>query len=461
MSFALTKLQRILFFRNQSLVSLAYSSTKAFGIHSNVISRNIHTRASCTLNARVKIHPVKELPQRKTPRYAGGLYTQRKTLVWSNGPPRNILIVKKPHKHHVTEALLTLLNHIYKEYPRCNIILKKEAAKEIYEIGRDDKHATEERHIYTGTNSDIVGKADLLISLGGDGTILRGVSMFSNGTAPPVLSFSMGTLGFLLPFDFKDYEPALRSVFEGKAKVMRRERLECHIIKKKKSNSSENFEKEREKEEQALEAEEERDDITESNSYSMHSLHVHAMNDIVMHRGALPGLINLDVFINGHFLTRTIADGLIFATPTGSTAYSLSAGGSIVHSFVRCIMITSICPRSLSFRPLILPTNSRITVKITAKNDSISANSEQSDLARNITAKLSVDGIPVTELGPGDEIHVLSESEPKVKGKEDITETHIKKYMEKGVWCVTRSDGDWVNGINGMLGFNSAFHTKP
>lgn len=461
MSFALSQIRKVLPFRNQLQIPPSFFSAKGFNIRSSALCKSLHTKTNHKLNVRVKVRPVNDLSQKKTPKYIGGLYTPQKMLLWPNGPPRNILIVKKPHKNHVTEALLILLDHIYKKYPKCNIILKKEAAKEIEQLEKDGKQLTEERSIYTGTNSEIVGKADLLISLGGDGTILRGVSMFSSGTAPPVLSFSLGTLGFLLPFDFKDYEPALRNVFEGKAKVMRRERIECHIIKKKKSDGNEMGAEELEKEEEEFEAEEDRDDITESNSYSMHSLHVHAMNDIVMHRGALPGLINLDVFINGHFLTRTTADGLIFATPTGSTAYSLSAGGSIVHPFVRCIMITSICPRSLSFRPLILPTNSKITVKITAKNDLISANSEQTDLSGDITAKLSVDGIPVTELGPGDEIHVLSESEPKLDDKEDITEAHIAKYMEKGVWCVTRSDGDWVNGINGMLGFNTGFHTKP
>ncbi|GMG55509.1 unnamed protein product [Ambrosiozyma monospora] len=189
------------------------------------------------------------------------------------------------------------------------------------------------------------------------------------------------------------------------------------------------------------------------------------MNDIVMHRGSLPSLINLDVYINGHFLTRTTADGLLFATPTGSTAYSLSAGGSIVHPIVPGILLTPICPRSLSFRPLILPSTSHIVVKVRAKGGLESANTN---------AKLSIDGMPQLKLFPGDEIHVISESgsilDPKWDLPESVKTAQKKPSSEKndgcdnhserddtGIWCVARSKGDWVNGINSLLGFNSGF----
>lgn len=237
---------------------------------------------------------------------------------------------------------------------------------------------------------------------------------------------------------------------------------------------------------------------------SLKKLKIHAMNDIVLHRGSLPGLLNLDVYINGNFLTRTTGDGLIFATPTGSTAYSLSAGGSIVHPVVKCILLTPICPRSLSFRPLILPFNSHILIKVIGKEN------VKVDYTK-CNAKLSIDGIPQLKLIDGDEIHIISESfsrmnnidedeeiesfaesisklnkndnlhpSTSVKSKhsdfdidddDDSQSAHVddqkqllrdrelnkRSVGKSGIWCVVQSRGDWVNGINGMLGFNLGF----
>ena len=94
--------------------------------------------------------------------------------------------------------------------------------------------------------------------------------------------------------------------------------------------------------------------------------------------------------------TTTTADGIVFLTPTGSTAYSLSAGGSITHPLVPCILLTPICPRSLSFRPLILPLTCHIMIRL-------------SELNRNSSIELTIDGIPQRDLLPGDSIHVVSE----------------------------------------------------
>ena len=86
------------------------------------------------------------------------------------------------------------------------------------------------------------------------------------------------------------------------------------------------------------------------------------MNEIVLERGPNSFLTNLDLFVDGIYLTTIQADGVIIATPTGSTAYNLSAGGSIVHTDVQAMLITPICPHSLSFRPIIVPDSSRISL---------------------------------------------------------------------------------------------------
>ncbi|KAF6241849.1 hypothetical protein HO173_000561 [Letharia columbiana] len=94
---------------------------------------------------------------------------------------------------------------------------------------------------------------------------------------------------------------------------------------------------------------------------------LHALNEVILHRGASPHLTHLTISISGRILTSTSADGLIISTPTGSTAYSLSAGGSIVHPLVKGIVITPICARSLSFRPLVLPAEAVVEVTVSGR----------------------------------------------------------------------------------------------
>ncbi len=189
---------------------------------------------------------------------------------------------------------------------------------------------------------------------------------------------------------------------------------------------------------------------------------LHAMNDISLHRGSQPNLISLDIYIDNEFLTTTTGDGLVFSTPTGSTAYSLSAGGSITHPLVPCIILTPICPRSLSFRPLILPASSHIMIKLSDKN-------------RNASIKLNIDGILQQDLQPGDQIHVAGEndsalatssrsetvsgsnSENEKTDSTDSTPSSKQDLCQKGIWCVARSENDWTKDINELLGFNSSF----
>jgi NAD kinase len=88
------------------------------------------------------------------------------------------------------------------------------------------------------------------------------------------------------------------------------------------------------------------------------------MNEVSLHRGPSPHLNTIDVFVDGQHLTEAVCDGLIVSTPTGSTAYSLSAGGPIVHPSLSAIVLTPICPRSLSFRPLVFPSSSAVTLRV-------------------------------------------------------------------------------------------------
>ncbi|OWB86409.1 hypothetical protein B5S33_g5101 [[Candida] boidinii] len=430
----------------------------------------------------VKLSKVNELKNRQLPEYSTNPHSFLKNLIWSS-PPQNIFIVKKPWMHNVRQAMIQLIKHIHECYPSCNVIVTEDVAEEIlldYKSFDDNieevtdseipaveqpqqqqqqqKSKPQKLHVlFTGKPEEIVSKTDLIVSLGGDGTILRAVSLFSNTLVPPVLSFSLGTLGFLMPFNFNNHKEAFRSVFDSHAYVLHRSRLECHIVKRSEVEVSKMVSPSRGSRSTYLHEVDEEDRLM----YDMKNSKVFAMNDIVLHRGSLPSLISLEIYVNGNFLTSTIADGLIFSTPTGSTAYSLSAGGSIVHPIVPAIMLTPICPRSLSFRPLILPVTSHIMVKVRSKSNRPISASE-------CHAKLTIDGIPQMKLAAGDEIHVISESgailDPNWKLPPGVTSANHNKLLNekerRGLWCVAQGKGDWVNDINNLLGFNSSFSGK-
>lgn len=437
----------------------------------SIILRRFFSSKPPTLCPFIKLHPVDTLPFRHFPTYSGDSNSIIKKLLWNNNPPNNVLIVKKPWNSNVFDATIKFIKFLNKNYPKINILVTPEVAEELNSINLSNENSFI-IPIFTGSIIDIIPRTDLIVSLGGDGTILRGVSLFSNTSVPPVLSFSLGTLGFLLPFDFNNHIDAFNKLYNSNSYVLKRERIECHIVKSQ--SKSDILNKQREdldnsyKNKNSINALEEIERLKRLSSVmdapfdnlnlsteleTLKKLKIHAMNDIVLHRGSLPGLINLDVYINGNFLTRTTADGLIFATPTGSTAYSLSAGGSIVHPIVKCILLTPICPRSLSFRPLILPLNSHILIKVIGKEN------VKIDYSKS-NAKLSIDGIPQLKMVPGDEIHIISESFSRLQKNSSIENNDSSKIGKSGVWCVVQSKGDWVNGINGMLGFNLGFKSS-
>lgn len=172
---------------------------------------------------------------------------------------------------------------------------------------------------------------DLIITMGGDGTVLSAAWQFQQ-VVPPIVPFHFGTVGFLNVFAPDSPSPHLtldRLIRTG-CRVTMRMRLVC-----------------------------------QHHRLGQEPRVYHVMNEVVLDRGAGQHMIVLDVWVEGHFLTTVQADGLIVATPTGSTAYSMSAGGSMAHPEVPAILMTPVCPHSLSFRPLILPDSVEIVVRVT------------------------------------------------------------------------------------------------
>ncbi|CCF56974.1 hypothetical protein KAFR_0B06770 [Kazachstania africana CBS 2517] len=371
----------------------------------------------------VKIKPVRDLKLSNAPDYISSPNSKLHALLWP-GSLQNVLVTKKPWSCATKDAMITFINHLHTTYPEINVILQPDVAEEVYQdfLTTANNDPNRPHMLYSGTTDEITSKADLLVTLGGDGTILHGVSMFKS-QVPPVLAFSLGTLGFLLPFDFKEHKEIFNKVLNSRAKCLHRTRLECHVIKKNDGESSV----------------------------------IHAMNDIFLHRGSSPHLTNLDIFVDGEFLTRTIADGVVFSSPTGSTAYSLSAGGSIVSPLIPSILLTPICPRSLSFRPLILPHSSHIKIRVCSK---------MNEKTGNNSVNISVDGVAQNDLEVGDEIHIVNEvgtiyidgtQVPPSKKLADETLPNSTSKQRAGIYCIAKSENDWIKGINDLLGFNSGF----
>lgn len=418
----------------------------------------IHTLAATSTNNMnsFSVGLCLKLESRTVPEYVRSPHLKLHNVVWRS-PLQNIYIVKKPWNKAALDAMMEFIGFINREYPQLKVLVSEDVAEELTDNYAGSSTDGRDIVVYTGDVMEIVAKTDLIVTLGGDGTTLRAVSAFLNAIVPPVLSFAMGTLGFLLPFDFTTYQETFRTVFESRSKALHRSRLECHVVRRN--------DPVREKETEEVEEMVEQYKIAH---YKQHlsGIMVHAMNDISLHRGLQPNLILLDIYIDSEFVTTTTSDGIIFASPTGSTAYSLSAGGSITHPLVPCILLTPVCPRSLSFRPLILPSTSHIMIRLPDTN-------------RNGEIKLTIDGIPQQDLRPGDEIHVVSEDgtifipgehQPPTTLLNRIENDHfidlgmydkIRGYsgleVPKGLFCIAKTESDWIRGINLLLGFNSSF----
>lgn len=385
----------------------------------------------------IEVKPCSLLTNSKFPDFVKNNDSKIYNLIWRS-PLQNILLIKKPWNEEVSRAMVEFIHHIDEEYPAVNVMASEEVIEDLTRNKKFFKQDLKKKPvIYTGTMEEIVKKTDLIVTLGGDGTILRAVSIFLNNNVPPVLSFAMGTLGFLLPFDISSFKQTFQMVYESRAKALHRNRLECHVTRTGNGQYTDNFERTN-----SL-------DSFEINNYNQHQgkTMVHAMNDISLHRGSRPHLTSLDIYVDNEFFTTTTGDGLVLSTPTGSTAYSLSAGGSITHPSVPCILLTPINPRSLSFRPIILPLSSKIVIQLTPKN-------------RNLSIRLTIDGIPQPNLQSGDQIQVISESDGCLSLTQAKTELDDEDQIHKGIWCISRTENDWAKDINGLLGFNKSFNPK-
>ncbi len=205
-----------------------------------------------------------------------------------------------------------------------------------------------------------LGQIDLVIALGGDGTYLAAFRLIQEQQIP-ILGINLGSLGFLTENRIEDMYESVEITLDGKAELRPRAVLSVRVFRDEKE-----------------------------------TLDCFALNDVVIERGGAPHLINLALTYNNELVTETKADGMIISSPTGSTAYNLAAGGPIVFPSTRAVVVTPICPHSLTTRPLIFPDEHALQFQV---------------LGENRSADLTVDGQRRFSLGSND--RVLIERHPK------------------------------------------------
>ncbi|MDX1707736.1 MAG: NAD(+)/NADH kinase [Desulfobacterales bacterium] len=226
---------------------------------------------------------------------------------------------------------------------------------------------------------------DCIFVLGGDGTFLSAVRWIGDQDIP-ILGIKFGEVGFLAEIAEEDLYPAAEKVLQGDFILRPRMRLVVKVMRGKKTRAKETV-----------------------------------LNDVVINRGALARLAYIETHIDNHYLTTYSADGLIVATPTGSTAYSLAAGGPVIHPAVPSIILTPICPFTLTNRPLIVPQSANIRIKLA---------SGSSDII------LTFDGQKGLELNDRDEIHIK-------KGPHAV---HLITLPERQYFDILKNKLKWSGG---------------
>jgi NAD+ kinase len=176
--------------------------------------------------------------------------------------------------------------------------------------------------------SELGAIADLVIVLGGDGTLIH-ASRLLRGGAVPILGINLGSLGFMTEVPSGEMLPMVDEVLAGNFRIDSRMKLRCRIFR----------------------------------GGEVH-LEDEVLNDVVINKGALARIGDHEMLMNGQYVTTFKSDGVIVATPTGSTAYSMSAGGPIVHPSMDAMIVAPICPHALTQRPIVVPGDQSISIDL-------------------------------------------------------------------------------------------------
>lgn len=266
--------------------------------------------------------------------------------------PRTIALVGKYHSLEIAESLRRLAEYLHER--GVSVFIERETAEH---IGRKVDLS---RWVTCGFN-DIGAHADLAIVLGGDGTMLNAARRLARYCVP-LAGVNQGRLGFMTDIAREDMLTCMDDLLDGRFAQENRMLLAAEIIR----------------------------DGREVDSNM-------ALNDVVVDKGAIGRMIEFELFIDGEFIYNLRADGLIVSTPTGSTAYSLSSGGPILHPTLTGIALVPLCPHALTNRPIIVKDDADIELRLTQAPD----------------ARVHFDGQLTLDLQPGDSVR-LRRSEHKI-----------------------------------------------
>ena len=269
-------------------------------------------------------------------------------------------------------------------------------------------------------DTDNMGQSiDFMIVLGGDGTLLYLTSLFQgSSTIPPTISFARGSLGFLTPFEFASYKKILTEFLKPSDPhwINIRMRLNAKVFRRRQQSGAGDKEEEEKVENVCIyNVDNDIDNLYEC-VYDKHGL-----NEVLIERKGM-GMIMMELHVNRKLVSHVQADGLIISTPTGSTAYSVSAGGSLIAPNVPCIGLTPICPHTLSFRPVVIADSSIIHLMIPKVSHGY--------------PKIALDGKFRFELQPTDIIQIQQSKYPLPTFK-------LKEYQH-----------EWWGGLVGKFNWN-------
>ncbi len=231
-------------------------------------------------------------------------------------------------------------------------------------------------------NEELIGQVDVVIAFGGDGTMLRAARVLGQ-SGVPLLGVNLGSLGYLTDVPTEELATATGDLLAGNFLLDARSRVYCSVWREDRKVASCN-----------------------------------ALNDLVVNMGPLPRALDMELFMDKDSLGRFLGDGIIISTPTGSTAYNLSAGGPICQSTVPCLLVAPICPHSLGMRPLIVADDTEIELILHETGDG---------------AVLTADG---------QKTHVLADGD-RLSFKEAHQEVVLVKFPHSSFYRVMRHKLNW------------------
>lgn len=234
---------------------------------------------------------------------------------------KKIGITSKPKKAEVREIVPPLIDWLRER--QIETCIDKETA------------ATLELRDKSLSRNELPAQVDLIVVLGGDGTLLA-TARALNRRPVPLLAVNLGGLGFLTVITTDELYPTLEMAIAGALSTERRVQIEAEIVRA--------------------------DEVIASYL---------ALNDVVLNKGAIARVLDFDVWVDGRFVSTYKSDGLIVSTPTGSTAYSLAAGGPVIAPNVPAFIITPICAHTLTNRPVVLPDSVTVEVAVKSQRESV------------------------------------------------------------------------------------------